>query len=75
VRNIIADDDSLQQGVRPALREYNIAQFITADVPGHSHQSIVSEFAMVKGSDATETEAEGDGERFFRSSFKNDLQI
>lgn len=38
VRNIIADDDSLQQGVKPALREYNIAQFITAEVPGHQHQ-------------------------------------
>ena len=38
VRNIISDDDSLQEGVLPALREYNLAQFTTADVPGHNHQ-------------------------------------
>jgi len=38
VRNIIADDDSLQQGIAPALREYNLAQFITVDVPGSNHQ-------------------------------------
>ena len=38
VRNIIADDDSLQQGIAPALREYNLAQFITVDVPGTDHQ-------------------------------------
>lgn len=38
VRNVIADDDSLQQGIAPALREYNLTQFITADVPGSNHQ-------------------------------------
>lgn len=38
VRNIISDDTSLQAGVLPALREYNIAQFITVDVPGTDHQ-------------------------------------
>ena len=40
MRNIrvISDDDSLQAGVLPALREYNITQFTTADVPGHQHQ-------------------------------------
>ena len=38
VRNIISDDDSLQAGVLPALREYNLSQFITAEVPGHQHQ-------------------------------------
>lgn len=37
MRNIISDDESLQEGVLPALREYNLAQFITADVPGHNH--------------------------------------
>ncbi|CCL98413.1 uncharacterized protein FIBRA_00410 [Fibroporia radiculosa] len=47
VRNIISDDDSLQEGVLPALREYNLAQFITADVPGHNHQSIISDSAKV----------------------------
>jgi capping protein alpha len=38
VRNIISDDDLLQEGVLPALKEYNLAQFITADVPGTGHQ-------------------------------------
>ncbi|KAF9778669.1 F-actin-capping protein subunit alpha [Thelephora terrestris] len=47
VRNIIADDDSLQQGIAPALREYNLAQFITVDVPGTDHQSIISKIALV----------------------------
>ncbi|PIL22881.1 hypothetical protein GSI_15577 [Ganoderma sinense ZZ0214-1] len=54
VRNIISDDDSLQAGVLPALREYNTTQFTTAEVPGHQHQSIVSEAARVESS--------GDGE-------------
>jgi capping protein alpha len=34
VRNIIADDELLQSGILPALREYNMAQFTVADVPG-----------------------------------------
>jgi len=51
VRNIISDDDLLQEGVLPALREYNLAQFITVDVPGTDHQSIVSEAAKVHTSD------------------------
>lgn len=38
VRNIISDDDALQAGVKPALREYNLEQFITVEVPGTSHQ-------------------------------------
>jgi capping protein (actin filament) muscle Z-line, alpha len=38
VRNIISDDDSLQDGVLPALQEYNLAQFMTVDVPGTGHQ-------------------------------------
>lgn len=38
VRNIISDDDQLQEGVLPALREYNLTQFTTAEVPGHQHQ-------------------------------------
>ena len=38
MRNIISDDELLQEGIRPALREYNLAQFTTADVPGHQHQ-------------------------------------
>ena len=38
VRNIISDDEQLQEGVLPALREYNLTQFTTAEVPGHQHQ-------------------------------------
>ena len=48
VRNIIADDDSLQQGIAPALREYNLAQFITVDVPGSNHQVSIK-VSMVDG--------------------------
>ncbi|KAL0581034.1 F-actin-capping protein subunit alpha [Marasmius crinis-equi] len=51
VRNIISDDDSLQDGVLPALREYNLEQFITVDVPGTEHQSIISESARIPTSD------------------------
>jgi len=60
VRNIIADDDSLQQGIAPALREYNLAQFITVDVPGSNHQSIISKIALVSRS----SDDEGTNERF-----------
>ncbi|KAF7982957.1 hypothetical protein HWV62_25274 [Athelia sp. TMB] len=49
VRNIISDDESLQDGVLPALREYNLAQFTTVEVPGTSHQAIVSEAARLPG--------------------------
>ncbi|KAI0036490.1 F-actin capping protein alpha subunit [Vararia minispora EC-137] len=45
VRNIVADDESLQQGIMPALLAYNLAQFIVADIPGTSHTAIVSEAA------------------------------
>jgi len=48
VRNIIADDDSLQQGIAPALREYNLTQFITVDVPGSNHQVSIK-VSMVGG--------------------------
>ncbi len=30
------NDDSLQEGVLPALREYNLAQFMAVDVPEQS---------------------------------------
>ncbi|KAI0916785.1 hypothetical protein AcW1_007855 [Taiwanofungus camphoratus] len=75
VRNIISDDDSLQEGVLPALREYNLAQFMTADVPGHQHQSIVSDAAKtikLKG----EGEEGEESDRFWdprsRTSFRFD---
>ncbi|KAK1222554.1 F-actin-capping protein subunit alpha [Marasmius sp. AFHP31] len=51
VRNIISDDDTLQEGVLPALRKYNLEQFITVDVPGTQHQSIISESARIPSSD------------------------
>ncbi|KAF9267540.1 F-actin capping protein, alpha subunit [Marasmius fiardii PR-910] len=51
VRNIISDDDLLQDGVLPALREYNLEQFITVDVPGTEHQSVISEAARLPASD------------------------
>ena len=38
VRDIIADDEALQAGVQETLQEYNLDQFITADVPGCEHQ-------------------------------------
>ena len=37
MRDIIADDDALQAGIRDTLQEYNLEQFITADVPGCEH--------------------------------------
>ncbi|KIM43348.1 hypothetical protein M413DRAFT_444180 [Hebeloma cylindrosporum] len=45
IRNIISDDDLLQEGIQPALREYNIEQFTVVDVPDTNHQSIISEAA------------------------------
>ncbi|KAF5360578.1 hypothetical protein D9756_004779 [Leucocoprinus leucothites] len=57
VRNIIADDEALQIGVKPVLREYNLEQFITVDCPGTSHQCIISEAARIPtGSDENEEE-------------------
>ncbi|KAI0669191.1 F-actin capping protein alpha subunit [Trametes maxima] len=75
VRNIISDDDSLQAGILPALREYNLAQFITADVPGHQHQSIVSDAARIPSSSESEDDEQSQ-DRFWdprsRTSFRFD---
>ncbi|KAF8527514.1 F-actin-capping protein subunit alpha [Hysterangium stoloniferum] len=49
VRNIISDDESLQRGIQPALRQYNIEQFVTVDVLNQEHQVIISEAARVDG--------------------------
>jgi len=38
IRTIIADDELLQEGVLPVLKDYNLAQFITVDVPNNNHQ-------------------------------------
>ncbi|KAK0219126.1 hypothetical protein IW262DRAFT_1462747 [Armillaria fumosa] len=40
VWNIISDNDSLQEGILPALHEYNLAQFIAVDVPRTDHQAV-----------------------------------
>ncbi|KAG6886411.1 hypothetical protein C0992_004093 [Termitomyces sp. T32_za158] len=76
VRNIVSDDDLLKEGLLPAIRTYNLAQFIVVDVPGSDHQddssipefqSVISEVARAAasactGSNATGTEEEGEGE-------------
>ena len=38
VRDIIADDEALQAGILPSLEQYNLEQFITADVPDCDYQ-------------------------------------
>ncbi|KIP04661.1 hypothetical protein PHLGIDRAFT_129345 [Phlebiopsis gigantea 11061_1 CR5-6] len=72
VRNIISDDDALQAGILPALREYNLAQFTTADVPGHQHQCIVSEAARVEGSEESEEPRDRFWDPRSRTSFRFD---
>ncbi|KAI9463806.1 F-actin capping protein alpha subunit [Russula earlei] len=42
VRVLIGDDESLETGVLPALRQYNLEQLTVAEVPGAGHGSIVS---------------------------------
>jgi capping protein alpha len=54
VRNIISDDEALEQGIKPALREYNIEQFTVVDVPESNHQSIISEVARLESTEETE---------------------
>ncbi|KAH9851563.1 F-actin capping protein alpha subunit [Lenzites betulinus] len=75
VRNIISDDESLQAGVLPALQEYNLAQFTTADVPGHQHQSIISDAARIP-STTTDGDDEHSQDRYWdprsRTSFRFD---
>ncbi|KAF8840766.1 F-actin capping protein, alpha subunit [Paxillus ammoniavirescens] len=69
VRAIVNDDDTLEEGILPALQEYNLAQFIVVDVPGADHQTVVSDVAR-------RLDTEGDEERFFdprsKTSFKFD---
>ena len=38
VREIVADDGALQEGIQPVLQQYNMEQFVTATVPEHEHQ-------------------------------------
>ncbi|CAA7261377.1 unnamed protein product [Cyclocybe aegerita] len=54
IRNIISDDDLLQEGIQPVLRRYNIEQFTVVDVPETNHQSIISEAARVGSSSGEE---------------------
>ncbi|XP_006462689.1 hypothetical protein AGABI2DRAFT_193792 [Agaricus bisporus var. bisporus H97] len=51
VRSIINNDEELQAGVQPALREYNLEQFITVESPGNNHQCIISEAARLPAND------------------------
>ncbi|KAH8824890.1 F-actin capping protein alpha subunit [Flagelloscypha sp. PMI_526] len=55
VRSIVQDDDALQDAVQPALRDYNLVQFTTVQVPNTDHLSIISDAARI---------GEGDQERF-----------
>jgi len=48
VRVIVNDDDILEDGLLPALRDYNLAQFILVDVPDADHQTIVSDVARLQ---------------------------
>ncbi|KAI9568602.1 hypothetical protein HD554DRAFT_2172373 [Boletus coccyginus] len=50
VRVIVNDDDVLEDGLLPALRDYNLAQFILVDVPDAGHQTIVSDVARIPDS-------------------------
>lgn len=69
VRVIVNDDETLEQGILPALRQYNLEQFITVEVPGTNHQTIVSDAAKIKADEEEE-------ERFLdprsKQSFKFD---
>lgn len=47
MRDIIADDETLQTGILPSLEEYNLDQFITADVPGCDHQVRLTAFLSI----------------------------
>lgn len=49
IRVIINDDNLLQQGIDQALREYNIAQFVTVQSPKGDHHVIISDAGRVGG--------------------------
>lgn len=46
VRAIISDDNALQTGLLPALRDYNLVQFGTVAVPGQNHQVYRSSYIL-----------------------------
>jgi len=47
IRIIIDDDNRLQKGIDQALREYNIAQFVTVQAPNADHQVIISDSGRI----------------------------
>ncbi|KAB5593707.1 F-actin-capping protein subunit alpha-2 [Ceratobasidium theobromae] len=47
LRTIVGDDEALQDGIQPALEEYNKEQFVCVTVPGQEHQVIVSNAGMI----------------------------
>jgi capping protein alpha len=69
VRAIIADDHALETGIRPALREYNLKQFLTVAVPGQNHQTIISEASIVSLNDEQEGERYLDPKSYTTFSF------
>jgi hypothetical protein len=38
VRAMVSDDAALEEGISPALEQYNVEQFITADLEGNERQ-------------------------------------
>jgi len=49
IRNIVTNDDALQEGIQPIIQQYNTEQFITVELPEKDYQVIVSEIARVPG--------------------------
>ncbi|KIJ64463.1 hypothetical protein HYDPIDRAFT_111793 [Hydnomerulius pinastri MD-312] len=64
VRNIVSDDEALQEGILPALREYNLAQYVVVDVPEADYQTIVSEAAIQSSGEEGEEGEDRGVERF-----------
>ncbi|KAG6850736.1 hypothetical protein H0H93_009359 [Arthromyces matolae] len=58
VRHIISDDNLLHEGLLPAIRTYNLAQFTVVDVPDAGHQSVISEAARAAAAAYTTVESE-----------------
>ncbi|KAG9290306.1 hypothetical protein G9A89_007037 [Geosiphon pyriformis] len=48
LRILMNDDAAFQAGILSALEEYNTEQFITAALPGHDHQVIVSRYGQLE---------------------------
>jgi len=62
----INDQAALQEGLLPALEEYNVAQLITIDVPLHDHKMILSAAGRIRGED---------GNRYFDPRSSNSYKV